>query len=425
MDNLKDFTKAEFLSFLYAEKSREIENNSVPGWSKWALLGTIATVLIFLYNTIKTNYSEYNINCLIEYLILLFGIILLLLNYYHIDNHHRTYIPSKVRPLKEEAPVLSCVFQFAICTIGSIIQFHCIGNSVIFWNIIVALAINLFILIYIITYRNRYVLAQLRTRIFINDNINFIVRYFLGWAYMNILAFSILNLIKSHETFHPLEFELAIGLASLILLLYLFLKIKYQNKNIAEGLDRLIEKFAFGSLSQEETYRQYILMVYGFSAYQTIEKDIDFISTINNHYDQRIQFIHNINDNISTKTLSIDDCNKYLIELQEENRFCIKSIDSNNKLLAKIGEICKLGIPAIVDAEFNSTIEQSKKSISLLSEIQDEVTKAINGIQNYLYTNYYCQKYDGICMNTDCTHRKEPASIKYKIIRWFKNKSKS
>lgn len=413
MDNLKDFTKAEFLSFLYAEKSREIENNAVPGWSKWALLGAIATVLIFLYNTIKINYSEYNLNCLIEYLVLLFSIILILLNYYHVDNNYRTYISGKVRPLKEEAPVLSCIFQFAICIFGSIIQFYRIGISVIFWNLIVALAINLFILIYIIINRNRYVLAQLRTRIFINDNIDFIIRFFLNWAYLNILTLSMLYIIKSYEEFHSLEFELAIGLTSLILLLYLFLKIKYKNNNIAEGLDRLIDRFTIGSISQEGAFRQYILMIYGFSAFQTIENELDIVEKIKNDYNEKIKNIENLKSQVQNKTISFNDLERIQKTLENEISYYSKSSTLLSKLLDKIGEISELGIPAVVDKEFMAAIENYKHASALFSNL---ITQAESLMQE-IRSKIYCSKCGTICLDYECPYRNEPVSLKYKTHR--------
>ena len=52
---MNTLTKGEFLSFLYAEKSREIENNNAPGWSKWALWGIIASLSLFIYNLLVGN----------------------------------------------------------------------------------------------------------------------------------------------------------------------------------------------------------------------------------------------------------------------------------------------------------------------------------------------------------------------------------
>ena len=124
MDNLKDFTKAEFLSFLYAEKSREIENNSVPGWSKWALLGTIITLILYIYQAFLSHHSDYDPKIFIIYLITFLAIVLEYLSYTRFNSNVRTFISSKVRPLKEEAPVLSYIFQFIICLICAFVQLY-------------------------------------------------------------------------------------------------------------------------------------------------------------------------------------------------------------------------------------------------------------------------------------------------------------
>ena len=52
---MNTLSKGEFLSFLYAEKSREIENNNAPGWSKWALWGIMASLSLFIYNSLMDN----------------------------------------------------------------------------------------------------------------------------------------------------------------------------------------------------------------------------------------------------------------------------------------------------------------------------------------------------------------------------------
>ena len=51
--------KIEFLSFLYAEKNRLIQNNVMPGWSIWALEGVIISILIYSYNLILINSLDY------------------------------------------------------------------------------------------------------------------------------------------------------------------------------------------------------------------------------------------------------------------------------------------------------------------------------------------------------------------------------
>lgn len=136
MDNMKDFTKAEFLSFLYAEKSREIENNSIPGWSKWALLGAIASVIVYLYHTFIDNYTNYDYKIIVEYIVFSTSLFLLVLIYSRFHSDTKMYISGKVRQLKDEAPIILYIFQFVLCLFDSIIEYYYWGFSIIFFLVI-------------------------------------------------------------------------------------------------------------------------------------------------------------------------------------------------------------------------------------------------------------------------------------------------
>ncbi|MBR5984709.1 MAG: hypothetical protein IK025_13440, partial [Bacteroidales bacterium] len=278
MMNVKDFTDAEFLSFLYSEKSREIENNAVPGWNKWAIYGTIATTVIYLYYAITNNYKNYDYRIFSMYIIGLSAIFLYLLIYKRLNSDVKTYIQSKVRPLIKEAPILLYVFQLIINSVLALIQFYWNSLSVIFFGIIIALIINVFILIYIIKNRNKFVLAKLKIQVLNNLKIDVLVHSFLGGIYTLIIVTTLIYLIKEPKSFYHSEFELAFGITTLTILIYLLLKIIKKNNNVSDELDRLINKFVIGSISKEEAYNKYILIMYGLSAYQAIEKDLEIIN---------------------------------------------------------------------------------------------------------------------------------------------------
>ena len=413
MSNLKEFTKAEFLSFLYAEKSREVENNSVPGWNKWALIGAIFTVVVFLYKTFVDVNFIFNHEIFAKYLIFLLSFVLLyLLNNPTFDNV-RTYMSSKIRLLKEEAPVLSHIFQLIICLSATVIQLCFIGTDIIFWNLLLSLIINIIIIIYIGINRNKYVLAQLRSSTFINKKNNYIVDLLLFFFYFYPISYSICHNFKQLESFHSLEFELAIGLTSLIPLLYLLLKIKYNNNSIAGELDRIIDKFIVGTITQEEAYRQYILMIYGFSAYQTIENHLDIIENVKNNYNNKIDIINNLKSQLKNEIKSFDDLQKIQQTLEKEIYDSRKTRNSLSKLLDKIIEISKLGIPAIVDNEFSAAIDDYNKAFDLFSDL---ITQ-IESVMQEVIDKYYCKKYGGLCLISHCTQSNDPMSLKYKIKR--------
>ena len=407
MKNLKDFTNAEFLSFLYSEKSREIENNAVPGWNKWAIYGALVTIIIFLYQNFTNKYAIYNYKTISIYIIGLIAISFCILIYNRLNTDVKTYMYDKVRPLKEEAPILLYVYQLIVCISAATTQFIYIGPNIIFFSLLIALAINSFILAYIIINRNKFVLAKLKIQVFNNWKFDNIIHSFLGSIYVNIIVFTIINLKKEQMVFSPSEFEIAIELISLIILIYWLLLINKKNNGIAYELDRLINNFVIGSISKDEAYKKYILIMYGLSAYQAIEKDLEIINNIKSNYDNKINNINDIKKRIESNTISSSDIKTLKAELD----YYKKSNSSFSKLLNKITAITKLGIPAIVDLEFQNMYKEYETACDLLTKLIEQTRYILKEFDNQIY----CKKYGGLCLNKECSHRNDRMLLKHKI----------
>ncbi len=413
MDNLKGFTKAEFLSFLYAEKSREIENNSVPGWSKWALFGTIVTIIIFLYREITTNYSTYDYEVFSRYTIILLAGTSLILLFCRYSSGGKSYMLEKVRPLKDEVSALLYIFQFVICLGAGILQFYWFGFTLAFVFLTIAVLINAIILIYIFVNRDKFVLAQLKTQVFVDWKTDNYIHSILGGIYGGTIGFSITDLLKKHQGFYSSEFEFAIGLISLIILIYWLLKISEMNNGVANEIDRIINKFVVGAISQEDAYKKYILIMYGFSAYQSVENDLEIIETIKNSYNNRVNIVNDLEKQVQGNTISFDELQQIHQTLETEINFYNRSMTSLSVLLTKFDNITKLGIPAAVDTEFKAVLKEYKSAYTLFSDLVARTTLIMQKIKDIIY----CNKCGGICLDYECSHRKEPMSLKYKLRR--------
>ena len=49
-EDINKLSHAEFLSFLYSERDREISNKYMPGWSNWVLIGAMVSFLTITYS---------------------------------------------------------------------------------------------------------------------------------------------------------------------------------------------------------------------------------------------------------------------------------------------------------------------------------------------------------------------------------------
>lgn len=412
-NNLKDFTKAEFLSFLYAEKSREIENNFVPGWNKWALIGAIVSIIIFLYHEIITNYIAYDYEVLSRYTIILTVVASLILLFCRYNSEVKLYMPEKVRPLKDEVPVLLYIFQFGMCLIAGITQLCWRWVSFAFVYLAIAVLINAFILIYIFVHKDHFVLAKLKTQVFVDCKKDNIIHSVLIGLYFGTILSLITDLLKTHQCFCPSEFEFSIGLIALIMLIYMYLKTSKKNNGVADEIDRIINKFVVGAISQEDAYKKYILIMYGFSAYQTIENDLEVIEDIKSNYSNKVNTINNLISHLQSEIKSFDHLQKIQQTLEKEIYDYKKTLCSLSKLLDKINKISELGLPAIVDNEFSAVIDDYEKASSLFSDLITQIESVTQKIEDA----YFCKKYGGLCLTPNCTQRDAPMSLKYKLKR--------
>ena len=112
-----NFTKSEFLSFLYAERERESAILHTDGRNLWVLMGSLVTVLLYSYSLIKEYFShiEWNCSCLFVSLGFLF-----IISYIHLfikPSNTRLFTRERIRTVQEEAPSTSIYLQLLLCII--------------------------------------------------------------------------------------------------------------------------------------------------------------------------------------------------------------------------------------------------------------------------------------------------------------------
>ena len=164
--------------------------------------------------------------------------------------------------------------------------------------------------------------------------------------------------------------------------------------------------------------------MYGSSAYQTIENDLEIIENIKDNYNNKIGIINGIKGSIQSEEITLDNLKTIQQTLAEDIHYYSESMSSLSKLLDKIQEISMLGVPVIVDTEFRAVIDKYKKASDLFSELIKQTKSVVEDINQ----KFICSKYGGFCFDYNCSHRKERLSLKYKIYRQisflFQDKSK-
>ncbi|MBR5982167.1 MAG: hypothetical protein IK025_00390, partial [Bacteroidales bacterium] len=97
--------------------------------------------------------------------------------------------------------------------------------------------------------------------------------------------------------------------------------------------------------------------------------------------------------------------------LQDELAYYKKANSSLSKLLNKITEITKLGIPAIADEKFKEVIKEYEKTSKLLSNLIEQTMSVSKEFDNQVS----CKKFGGVCLNKECSNRNDRMLLKHKI----------
>lgn len=366
------------MSFLYAEKSRELENNSAPGWSIWAIWGIIISMILFSYDTIMDKKPD--INILLLYFLYALTWILMFVQFIF-TFRRRIYSSIKVRRLIEEAPVAVYTVRAIFSVAGLIISIakHLEWYSCLLWCIVSIF--NIAIVGYVYLHKNKIVKARLKTNIFTKDKYDLYCNWALIFIYSLIAYFQHQRI--QNDTFAKAEFEITVAISFTILALCKLINISQRNKT-AEGFDYIIEAFTGGFINQKEAYKRYMHLIYGKDAIQVLENEIKSVTNIKDQCDVIKKDSCAIIQKINNKDFSINDIQTFLDSLSIHLRFCQESTKAFDRLLKRTTEILSLQMPDIVIDSLESARQILKESIDLVSETQSQISHIQDRIEKII-----------------------------------------
>lgn len=407
---METLSKGEFLSFLYAEKSRELENNSAPGWSIWAIWGIIISMILFSYDTVMDKKPD--INILLSYFLYALTWILMFVQFIF-TFRSRIYSPIKVRRLIEEAPVTVYTVRAIFSVAGLIISIikHLEWYSCLLWSIVSIF--NIAIVGYVYLHKNKIVKAGLKTNIFTKDKYDLYCNRTLICIYSFIAAFQ-LQTIQNY-TFAKAEFELTVAISFTILAMCKLINISQRNKT-AECLDDIIEAFTGGFINQKEAYKRYMYLIYGKDIIQVFDDEMKSISNIQEKCRVINQDLCSINHRIHLKNISIKEIRLIVEDLRKYIIFSSNHIKTCSILLKKVKDILSLGMPPRVVLELESMVPTLDDSLKTIQKTQNRISQTHVFLKKYIISNnLYCKKMDGLCDIKNCTYRNDPTLWHYKL----------
>lgn len=413
---MKQLSKQDFLSFLYEEKNRIVQNNNSPGWSLWALQGLILSAFLYAYNLTLSN----TIN--MEKLMIAITILLpSFLCIFHLLLFRRNFFKQRksLRLLYNESTLLFYLVSFILSLIGYTFYSLLFTTNIIgdvLW--LLMCAIHLYVTLYILTNKKKLVYNLTYFDISHKMSINFFLYFFSIIIYYiigRILSKSCDTIVISKE-----EWEISYIVWFIIILVCLIYRVSSLNKKIVD-LDNLISQYVLGEITNEEAFENYVQIVFGKDVFFVCNEEIKNMSSYKEKCEEAIKTINLINQDICQMKINIDN----YFNFQQE-------IDKKWGLIWDIKQVCEESERIINDIlkidrfkysrEVLNVVNNVHKTNSLTMQAAINLGQLLNNVgqslNDYIKT-IYCPTENKLCLNEDCEYRDIKLSPKDKIKLWF------
>ena len=258
--NILNLSDAEFLSFLYSERERVESLNSYQGWNLWVVIGAMITVACAVYGIICAHTGE--IDRLRTIYLTSWGQGTIFCYWYSVVfyfssmERKRAKDYKRIKHLKDVAPIPYLIVT-TVCSLEFALVFLVVecDNR---WNMVsiswIVLAVfHLLICLNLYVNRNAVVWAVKEDIWFAKTWVMVVVGLSVYVLFWMIWKWSMENI--TGPFLGTPEFELAACITAFVMLVYLFLKIKFKNRKSSE-IDVLIDEYLFKGKSKEDVYLQ-------------------------------------------------------------------------------------------------------------------------------------------------------------------------
>ena len=377
-----EMSDAEFLSFLYSEREREESLNSYQGWNLWAVIGAMITVVCAVYSVICNHQDK------IDWLntsYIASGIIGFCFCYrswgmfvLSILERKRGVDYRKVKYLKEVAPIPYLVVAL-LCSVTFAVFFP-LANSVCRWGLLSILWIwmavaNILVLLNVYLGKDCIVMSYVDGILFPNVKL---------WIWIEMAISSIYSIIwfwsfklSTGQFIGSPDFEVAACLASLVLLLYLLLKIKMANRK-SSVIDVLLDEYVYMDAKREVVFQKLQANRMGYGIVEICKQELDELMKYAEAFDVQKKQMESIKDALVND--SIDVCH-----IQEEMEKVTKTVnyitDWSQKvrlLVAKMVKVKNQVKEVVLDEDFDKMLDVG----DWMLEKADVMTQCVGEVTN-------------------------------------------
>jgi len=275
---MKNITESEFLSFLYAEKKRLHTNFSKPGWNNWAITGAFIALLVYTFN-ILTEPTTLCLGVNWEVILMLFisflsvtitGIMI----YPYLFPKVEIYYYNRITTVWDESPIFELVISglsFLAIAILLIISHNYSWMLYVFGYLSLDKLSTVCRLFYkrneLIPSGTRYDISKL---ILSGTKYNSVTT---NWTntMSNIISFGLFILIAVYSSWSYIrefnlylsEVQIAATFLGFWILIYIFVKTNSTPNKMLNGIDNIIDRYAYSGISQQDAMEELMYLRHG------------------------------------------------------------------------------------------------------------------------------------------------------------------
>lgn len=397
-----ELSDAEFLSYLYAERGREESLNSYQGWNSWAVVGALITVTCAVYGIISKHIADLDrlrtLYLVSYYLGTIFCFWYAVLFYMSFLERKRATDYKRIKRLKDVAPI-PYLIVVTVCSVGIALNFLIIpcdnrwNGVAISWIVLAVCYLLISFNVYV--NRNSIVWAVKDGIWFSRTGRMFVAGMSVYVMFWMIWKWSLKNI--SGPLVGTPEFELAVCITAIVMLVYLYLKIKLKNRKSSE-IDVLIDEYLYKGKSKEEVYGQLRINLLGRDMLETCSKEFLALKKYYDDFDSQKKKLEDLKVAFSNGTVDAGGLEEQLDSLRESLEYSGKWAKKLYALHDRLEEIAK-NVPELKEEEeFRNMQAIVGMMLSKTGVINNDIKMVTDDMEKFMEKH--------ICLDCGCCKRK-------------------
>lgn len=352
-NRLTAMSDVEFLSFLYSERDREESLNSYMGWSIWTIWGAIITAILAIYSILNKHLEDIRI---LNIGYLLSGILALWLCYrpyffmVSLVSRERGVDYKKVKYLKDIAPKSYLWFALIISLCFSI--FFLIVYAADFCNKITIcwIIVTMLNVVGVVAYRinnNKIIMAGIEGLVFGNRRLDPLY-YGIVSGVLSIVWLNSFMKYKGRYFGDP-NFELVVCIATILILVYLFLEFKSRER-ISSRMDVLLDDYIYKCRDKGDIYHQILVLHMGYGVLEVCSREVYQLKNSLKDFEPQKKKVEEFKNLLSNGSFDINNTDSYINVIQSALSFINQLKVQSEALESKMKQI-ENQVPRIEEVE--------------------------------------------------------------------------